>query len=123
MSSTHDPSEYIKGLLQILASDKKQIGFLFGAGTSLSNAHIDITIPVISQLTDQIVSHFDDNLVYKNALSEIKTELGEKQFTIEQILSNLESKKLLVSLGKLNGLTKAELEELIQHDRDRKSVV
>lgn len=119
MSSTHDPSEYIKGLLQILASDKKQIGFLFGAGTSLSNAHIDITIPVISQLTDQIVSHFDDNLVYKNALSEIKTELGEKQFTIEQILSNLESKKLLVSLGKLNGLTKAELEELIQQIKDK----
>ena len=31
----HDPSEYIKNLQQLLSSDKKRIGFLFGAGTSL----------------------------------------------------------------------------------------
>lgn len=119
MSITHDPSEYIKGLLQILASDKKRIGFLFGAGTSLSNSHIGVTVPAIAQLTDQIVKKFDDNPVYKEALSEIKSELGENRFTIEQILSNLESKKLLVSSGKLNGLTKAQFEKLIQQIKDK----
>lgn len=34
MEYTHDPSEYIRGLQQLLISDKKKIGFLFGAGTS-----------------------------------------------------------------------------------------
>ena len=33
--TTHDPSEYIRQLQQILVSDKKKIAFLFGAGTSL----------------------------------------------------------------------------------------
>ena len=31
---THDPREFIRGLQQILISDSKRIGFLFGAGTS-----------------------------------------------------------------------------------------
>lgn len=31
-----DPSEYIKGIQQLLISDKKKIGFLCGAGTSLA---------------------------------------------------------------------------------------
>lgn len=31
-----DPSEYIKGIQQLLISDKKRIAFLFGAGTSLA---------------------------------------------------------------------------------------
>lgn len=31
-----DPSEYIKGLQQLLISDKKKVGFLCGAGTSLA---------------------------------------------------------------------------------------
>ncbi len=35
MQKVHDPSEYIKGLQQILISDKKRIGFLFGAGSSI----------------------------------------------------------------------------------------
>ena len=33
---SYDPSEYIRGLQQLLVSDKKRIGFLFGAGTSLA---------------------------------------------------------------------------------------
>jgi hypothetical protein len=32
---THDTSEYIRGLQQLLISGKKKIDFLFGAGTSL----------------------------------------------------------------------------------------
>ena len=36
MEITHDPSEYIKGLQQLLISDKKRIGFLFGAGSSMA---------------------------------------------------------------------------------------
>jgi hypothetical protein len=36
---THDPSEYIRGLQALLVSDKKKIGFLFGAGTSLCKSY------------------------------------------------------------------------------------
>lgn len=32
---SHNPVDYIRNLQQLLASDKKIIGFLFGAGTSL----------------------------------------------------------------------------------------
>ncbi len=32
----YDPSEYVRGLQQLLVSDKKKTAFLFGAGTSLS---------------------------------------------------------------------------------------
>ncbi len=119
MSITHDPTEYIKGLLQVLASDKKRIGFLFGAGTSLSNSHIGVTIPAITQLTTQIVSDLNATPEYQKALEEIKTELGEEKFNIEQILSNLESKKTLVSSGQLNGLSKVQFEDLIQQIKEK----
>ncbi len=119
MSITHDPSEYIKGLLQILSSDKKKIGFLFGAGTSLSNSHIGVTIPAIKQLTDQIVTELNKDATYKAALSEIKTELGDDRFNIEQILSNLESKKILVSSGQFNGLGRTQFENLIEQVKEK----
>ena len=31
-----DPSEIVKGIQQLLVSDKKKIAFLFGAGTSIA---------------------------------------------------------------------------------------
>ena len=37
-----DPSEYVRGLQQLVISDKKKIGFLCGAGTSLANIHANI---------------------------------------------------------------------------------
>ena len=33
---THDPKEFVRGLQQILISDSKKIGLLFGAGTSFA---------------------------------------------------------------------------------------
>jgi len=36
METTHDPREFVRGLQQILISDKKRLGFLFGAGTSMA---------------------------------------------------------------------------------------
>ena len=51
-SIAHDPSEYIRGLQQLLISDKKKVAFLFGAGTSLSQKNSDsITVPGIGELT------------------------------------------------------------------------
>lgn len=112
---THDPSEYIRGIQQILISDKKRIGFLFGAGSSLSiKSEKSLTVPAIGQMTIEIVNKVSEvEVKYKTALDEIKQELGEKNFNIETILSNLEQKATFIGAGTLNSLKKIDFENLI----------
>ena len=111
----HDPSEYIRGIQQILISDKKRIGFLLGGGTSLANKHdSDLTVPGISELTNYIVEEIDkENEAYGNVLKEIKNELGEQNYNIETILSNLEQKFLIIGNGQLNSIDKNGFKDLI----------
>lgn len=112
---THDPSEYIRGIQQILISDKKRIGFLFGAGSSLSRkSEKSLTVPAIGQMTTEIEKTAGEvEGKYKTALEEIKIELGEQNFNIETILSNLEQKASFIGGGTLNTLIKADFENLI----------
>lgn len=112
---THDPSEYIRGIQQILISDKKRIGFLFGAGSSLSRkSEKSLTVPAIGQMTTEIVKIVGEvEGKYKTALEEIKNELGEQNFNIETILSNLEQKASFIGGGTLNTLKKVDFENLI----------
>lgn len=112
---THDPSEYIRGIQQILISDKKRIGFLFGAGSSLSRkSEKSLTVPAIGQMTTEIVKILGEvEGKYKTALEEIKKELGEQNFNIETILSNLEQKASFIGGGTLNTLKKVDFENLI----------
>ena len=114
--NTHDPSEYIRGIQQILISDKKKIGFLFGAGSSLATKNdTSLTVPAIGKMTSEIVDEVGKlDGKYKTALEEIKEELGEKSFNIETILSNLEQKVLFIGKGTLNSLNKDEFAGLIQ---------
>lgn len=58
----HDPSEYIRGIQQILISDKKRIGFLFGAGSSLAKkkGKKSLTVPAIGKMTTDIVKIVGD---------------------------------------------------------------
>jgi hypothetical protein len=73
---THDPSEYIKGLQQLLISDKKNIAFLFGAGTSVARKSKDsIYVPAIEEMTQNIESTLNATELYKKALSEILDEI------------------------------------------------
>tara|TARA_R110001592_G_scaffold162584_3_gene396147 strand:- start:24704 stop:25993 length:1290 start_codon:yes stop_codon:yes gene_type:complete len=113
----HDPAEYIRGIQQVLVSDKKRIGFLFGAGSSLAvkKGKTSLTVPAIGKMTTDIVSEIAAiDAKYESALDEIKDELAAS-YNIETILSNLEQKsKLLHGPNKLNKLTKSEFEELIQ---------
>lgn len=113
---THDPSEYIRGIQQILISDKKKIGFLFGAGSSLAiKNETSLTVPAIGTMTSEIVEEVGkSNAKYKSALNEIKEELGEKNFNIETLLSNIEQKVMFIGKGTLNSLKKDEFTELIQ---------
>lgn len=113
---THDPSEYIRGIQQILISDKKRIGFLFGAGSSLAIKNENsLTVPAIGKMTSETVEEISlRNEKYKTALEEIKVELGEKNFNVETILSNLEQKAAFIANGILNTLNKEEFKGLIQ---------
>lgn len=112
---SHDPSEYIRGIQQILISDKKKIGFLFGAGSSLSKKNEkSLTVPAIGEMTKQIIQTVGKvNAKYKNALSEIENELGKENFNIETILSNIEQKSIFIGNGTLNKLTKDDFDKLI----------
>lgn len=122
---THDPAEYIRGIQQILISDKKRIGFLFGAGTSLSQKNEkSLTVPAIGKMTKEVVAELSKNKKFRIALDEIKEELST--FNIETLLSNIEQKEALIGRHKLNGLTKEDFKRLVEaikiHVRDKASV-
>lgn len=81
-----DPSEYIRNLQQLLASDKKKIGFLFGAGTSLvtNSKTKNPYVPAIGKMTSTIEAELFKTEKYKTAITEIKKEIEEdgKTYTI-----------------------------------------
>jgi hypothetical protein len=114
--TTHDPSEYIRGIQQILISDKKKIGFLFGAGSSLAKKNEkSLTVPAIGKMTTDIVEDVSNKEAkYKTALDEIKDELGSDNFNIETILSNLEQKFSFIGKSTLNSLNQTGFSELIK---------
>lgn len=111
---THDPSEYIRGLQQLLISDKKKIAFLFGAGTSLAKKNKEsLSIPAIGKLTEIIEEELNKTEKFKSAIKEIKQEIGVEKFNIETFLSNIEEKKHIIGNGVLNGLNSGDLDSLI----------
>ncbi len=112
---THDPSEYIRGIQQILISDKKRIGFLFGAGSSLAwKNHNSLTVSAIGKMTSEIIQELcDKESKYKVVFEEIEEEIGKDKFNIETILSNLELKYSIIGKSVLNSLSKDEFEVLI----------
>lgn len=78
---THDPSEYIRGIQQILISDKKRIGLLFGAGTSLANKNL--CVPAIDKMTTEIVNKVGKiEEKYKTALEEIKHPPNHPKYNV-----------------------------------------
>lgn len=116
MESMHDPREFVRGLQQILISDTKRLGFLFGAGTSMAikeGACKDSIIPGIKEMTEKIISSINEEK-YKTALQMIEKELKESNidFYIEYVLSNITQKEQVVGNEKLCGLTKKEFEQL-----------
>lgn len=112
---THDPSEYIRGLQQLLVSDKKRVAFLFGAGTSLAKKNdASPIIPAIDRMTKDIEEELVKDVDFKKAIEEIKEEISIEKYTIETLLSNLEQKKQIICKGTLNGLNIDGLERLIK---------
>ena len=116
-----DPSETIRGIQQLLVSDKKKIAFLFGAGTSFAPRTKNLPyVPAIDEMTRQIETEILNDQVYASAFNEIKVELDgtEQGFNVETLLSNIEDKIRIIGEGKLNGLTKKKLEDLYGKVKD-----
>lgn len=107
-SFTHDPREHIRGIHQIFISDKKRIGFLFGAGSSLATGISNICVPAIAEMTNLvIVGVANDSAELGLAIKEIQKEVektGDTGFNIESLLSSIEAKRAVIGDGTLNGL-------------------
>jgi hypothetical protein len=115
MSHYFDPSETIRGIQQLLVSDKKKIAFLFGAGTSLSKKNNNSpTIPAVAKMTTQVVDAIKKVPEFASAINGIQSDITDdgKLFTIETLLSNIEEKISVVGKGKLNDLSKKDLNKL-----------
>jgi len=113
--NTHDPREHIRGIHQILISDKKRIGFLFGAGTSFATGHPTVSVPAIEEMTQTIVAEVEAHSPpFAAAIKEIQTEteLLKIRFNIETLLSSIEAKRAVIGAGKLNGLDSTALASL-----------
>lgn len=113
----HDPSEYVRGLQQLLVSDKKKIAFLFGAGTSLSKKNENsLNVPAIGEMTSEIEKKLVEKENYKKAIAEIRIEIENqnKNYTVETLLTNLEQKREIIGGGILNGLNPTEITNLIK---------
>lgn len=105
--NTHDPREHIRGIHQILISDKKRIGFLFGAGTSFATGLPTVLVPAIEKMTRIIVAEVEtESPEFAAAIKEIEgeTKLLQVAFNIETLLSSIEAKRAVIGSGKLNGL-------------------
>ena len=69
---------------------------------------------IAEKMTTDIVKKVGDmNKNYKAAFEEIKEELGEPNFNVETILSNLEQKATLIGKGSLNNLRKEDFGNII----------
>lgn len=112
---THDPREHIRGIHQILISDKKRIGFLFGAGSSCATDVDSIYVPAVKEMTNKIVTdvsaHSEE---FRKALEEIRSETEESGilFNVETLLSSIEMKRAAIGAGRLNGLESTGFNEL-----------
>ena len=74
-----------------------------------------LTVPAIGKMTEEIVKEAgEESGKYKIALDEIKEELGEANFNVETILSNLEQKFSFIGKGTLNSMSKMEFSALIK---------
>jgi hypothetical protein len=104
-----NPYEYLSGILEILSSDKKRIGFLFGAGTSCSGKSIPAPfVPSTKELTDIIVDSIKKNKPeFSQPLASVMLEMTNPN--IENILDLIEKKIEAVGPGTLNGLSSDKL--------------
>jgi hypothetical protein len=99
MVKSYSPSQVVKELKDQLASEKRKLSFLFGAGTSMS-----VGIPGVIQLTEKIESTLDAK--FSKQFEELKIACGKDGNTIEVILNKLRTIRDLIG----------ESETVVYHD-------
>jgi len=111
----YDPSEMVRGIQQLLVSDKKKIAFLFGDGTQSARRDESMPfIPPISEITKMIEAEVAKNSRYASAVWDIKTELENSPdgFSLETLLANIEDKVRIIGSQTLNNLRKEDFVSL-----------
>ena len=102
--SAHDPRDQIRGVQEILISDKKRIGFLFGAGTSFATGLPNVCVPAITRMTETVIQEAGAaSPIFATAIAEIQAETISG-FSIESLLTSIEAKRSVIGSGTLNGL-------------------
>ncbi|GCD11088.1 SIR2 family NAD-dependent protein deacylase [Clostridium tagluense] len=112
---SYDPREYIRMLKQILISDSKKIGFLSGAGTSVSiNKEGEKFISAMEEMTETIIKEVKQSPKFIEVIKDIEDELIKKKekFQLENILSVITQKASVIGKGTLSGLDESGFEEL-----------
>lgn len=117
MPEHHDPVRQIGWLQESLRSNKRQIGFLLGAGCPMSvrdecGAPI---IPDIRTMTETIVKTVGEKDEVKEHLQALLQQFaddGENSPTIEDILTQVRSLHAVAGKGKVRGLSASSLVDL-----------
>lgn len=113
----HDPFRQIEYLHQALASDKRPIGFLLGAGCPMS-VKVDENVPLIpdiASLTNHICTALSADENNKGAYESIRAHFAEDErsdWNIESILSHIRSLKAVAGRSTVRGMSSTELENL-----------
>jgi len=121
-TNTHDPREHIRGIHQILISDKKRIGFLLGAGSSFATGLSHVSVPAVVQMTKTIIDEVHAHSpAFALAVQDIQAEIesSETPFNIESLLSTIEAKRAVIGSGALNGLDSSAFSELADRVKAR----
>ena len=79
---THDPYQTAVEIREQLASGKRRLAFLFGAGTSMA-----VGLPGINELSDLVVERLDDKS--KKQYQDVTTELPQSNVNVEKVLDRI----------------------------------
>ena len=105
----HNPSRVAHELREHLASDKRNLGFLMGAGTSMS-----IGLPGIDKLTELVEGALSPDK-FKNIFAQIKSEFSVDTPNVELVLNRIRLVRELLNDDKNNlhnGITGEDIKNL-----------
>ncbi len=113
---THDPKQIVRGLQKILINKEKNIGFLFGAGTSYAlknNASDKSRIPLVSVMTKIVIDSITDKK-FKKAIEQIQSDFkkSNKSFNVEYLLSHITQIENIIGEGEFYKLKIDDIKEL-----------
>ncbi|GIK51427.1 MAG: SIR2 family protein [Planctomycetota bacterium] len=117
MTDTHDPVQQIGWLQQCLRSNKRQVGFLFGAGCSMAirTDQGEPLIPDIREMTKQVVRILKERTETKADIESLTGQFsqdGTANPTVEDFLTRIRSLRAVAGKGEVRGLNATSLDRL-----------